>query len=68
MQAVPNFAGKNKMIEALKRLQLASENEDNRAPALATLKISRQPSWLYLFSTHPPIAKRIARLSQLITV
>lgn len=58
------LAGRNNMIAALMRLKSASGIEDDRAPGLAAFKISRQPSWLDLFSTHPPIEMRIARLQQ----
>lgn len=56
------LAGRSKMIEALQRLQQAQGLEDERAPSLAALKISHHTSWLALFSTHPPIEKRINRL------
>ncbi|VVC77289.1 Protease HtpX [Aquicella siphonis] len=58
------LAGRNKMIAALMRLQTASGIEDDRAPVLAALKISRQSGWLDIFSTHPPLEKRIARLQE----
>lgn len=35
---------------------------DNRATSLAAFKIAQQPSWLEIFSSHPPLEKRIARL------
>lgn len=56
------LAGRDKMIAALNRLHATTEVEDDRAPALAAFKIAQQPSWLALFSTHPPLAKRIERL------
>lgn len=56
------LAGRSKMIEALKRLQHGADVEDDRAPALAALKISHHPSWLAIFSSHPPLEKRIERL------
>jgi heat shock protein HtpX len=56
------LAGPDRMIAALKRLQATMDIEDERAPSLAALKISHHPSWLEIFSTHPPLEKRIARL------
>lgn len=58
------LAGRDKMISALKRLQSAMGYEDDRAPSLAALKIMHQPSWLELFSSHPPLDRRINRLLQ----
>jgi heat shock protein HtpX len=59
------LAGRDNMIDALKRLQRTSDIEDNRAPSLAALKIAHRPSWLELFSSHPPLEKRIERLSRM---
>lgn len=56
------LAGRNKMVAALKRLQSAMSYEDDRAPSMAALKITHRPSWLELFSSHPPLEKRIERL------
>jgi|SRR5579885_1518444 heat shock protein HtpX len=58
------LAGREKMIAALRRLQNASEIEDARAPSLAAFKIAHHSNWLEIFSTHPPLEKRIARLQQ----
>lgn len=58
------LAGKDKMIAALRRLQSGIGYEDDRAPSMAALKIMHRPSWLELFSSHPPIDKRIERLGQ----
>jgi len=58
------LAGRDKMVAALRRLQNHSEIEDDRAPSLATLKINHHYSWFELFSSHPPLEKRIARLQQ----
>jgi heat shock protein HtpX len=59
------LAGRDKMIAALRRLQSTTEIEDERAPSLAALKISQHSSWLALFSSHPPLEKRIARLQEM---
>jgi len=59
------LVGKDKMIAALKRIRNAAELEDDRAPSLAVFKISHHASWLDVFSTHPPIEKRINRLQHL---
>ncbi len=56
------LAGRDKMVAALKRLQTAMGYEDDRAPSMAALKIAHRPSWLELFSSHPPLEKRIERL------
>ena len=57
------LAGKSNMIHALQRLQSTMEVEDNRAPSMATLKISGKPKGvLQWFATHPSIKLRIQRL------
>jgi heat shock protein HtpX len=61
-QGGAKLAGRDKMIAALRRLQANTEIEDDRAPSLAAFKISHHSSWLEIFSSHPPIEKRIARL------
>lgn len=58
------LAGRNNMISALQRLRSTMELEDDRAPAMAAFKISHRPSVMELFSSHPPLEKRIERLSQ----
>lgn len=58
------YAGKQKMIGALQRLQLTlDKSEVESQPAMASFKISTKPNgFLALFSTHPPLEKRIAAL------
>lgn len=58
------LAGRDNMIAALRRLQQTYEVEDDRSPSLAALKISHHSSWMELFSSHPPLEKRIARLQK----
>ena len=53
------------MIAALENLQntFNTSVEDNRAPSMASLKISsHKGGWFALFSTHPPLEDRIAAL------
>lgn len=59
------LAGRTNMISALQRLQRSADIEDDRAPSLAALKISHHSSWLALFSSHPPLEKRIERLEKM---
>ncbi|MES2141607.1 MAG: protease HtpX [Pseudomonadota bacterium] len=60
-----NLAGRNNMIAALQALQRNMQPEDARAPSLATLKISHKSTgFRALFSSHPPLELRIARLQQ----
>ena len=59
------LTGKATMIAALQRLNATASLEDDRAPSLAAFKIANHSSWLALFSTHPPLQKRIARLEAL---
>ncbi|KGP63933.1 protease HtpX [Legionella norrlandica] len=60
------YVGKDKMIKALQRLQQLMEKAptDDRAPAFNTMKISGHKSWLALFSSHPPLEKRIDALQK----
>jgi heat shock protein HtpX len=60
------LAGRGRMIAALERLRRNHERVDTgTAPALNTLKISGRPDgWMALFSTHPALEERIARLQQ----
>lgn len=59
------LVGPQHMIAALRKLQYSAEVQDDRAPSMAALKISQQSHWLALFSTHPPLDARIARLSNM---
>jgi heat shock protein HtpX len=57
------YAGREKMIAALRRLQMTHELVDAKSvPALNSMKISGQSRFMQVFSTHPPLEKRIARL------
>ena len=61
------LAGRDKMIAALRQLQSAMDRgseEDARAPALATFKISHKAGMLSWFSSHPPLTERIRRLER----
>ena len=60
------YVGKTKMIKALRRLQQLTGKipEDDRAPAFNAMKISGHSRWLSLFSSHPPLEKRIAALKE----
>ena len=55
-------ASKSSMLAALEKLKSAVDVEDNRAPSMATLKISRRPKAFQWFSSHPPLEARIKRL------
>ncbi len=64
------YAGKDRMIGALRALQAAHEqNADmigEQQPAFAALKISgKTPKFLALFADHPPLEERIARLERM---
>ncbi|HHF0525802.1 TPA: protease HtpX [Legionella anisa] len=60
------YVGKEKMIKALQRLQQLMEKTpvDDRAPAFKAMKISSRDGWLALFSSHPPLEKRIEALQK----
>ncbi len=58
------LTSRTQMIAALKRLQNGAHFTDERAPSLAAFKIAHHRNWLEIFSTHPPIEKRIARLNE----
>ncbi len=57
------LAGRDKMISALEALRRNYELIDPQAqPAVQSLKISSRGGFLRLFSTHPSLEERIARL------
>lgn len=60
------YVGKDKMILALQRLQQLTKvtPDDERAPAFDAMKISSQSRWISLFSSHPPLEKRIQVLEK----
>lgn len=55
------LSSKNKMIAALKFLQ-AHHAVDNRHKAFTTMKIDGNSAFMKLFSSHPPLQKRIETL------
>ncbi len=67
-----SLAGRNKMIAALEKLQKVYDPqspEQDQSSALATLKISGRTSGLLaMFSTHPRLEDRIAKLKQASTL
>ena len=66
-QGGATYAGRGKMISALRQLQLfygkTPETQQQGNAAMATLKISgKQGGFLSLMATHPPLEERVARL------
>lgn len=55
------LSSKNKMIAALKFLQ-SHHQVDNRNKSFATMKMNGETGFTRLFSTHPPLEKRIMAL------
>ncbi len=58
------FAGKPKMVAALKRLQSKVNMLDNSSDNVKCMKISSKKSWFALLSTHPSLEDRISRLER----
>lgn len=60
------LVGRDKMILALRALERTTEIHDTRAeqPAFQTMKISNTKPIIRLFSSHPPLEERIARLEK----
>lgn len=59
------YAGRDKMIAGLRRLQSMYDRMEPDNRSLATLKISNKPVGIMaLFSTHPSLESRIERLQQ----
>jgi len=58
------LAGRDRMINALRRLAANRDLVDTRHEALATLKINGSRAWM-LFATHPPLEARIAALERM---
>ncbi len=60
------YAGKYKMISALKRLQSKLEWVDDSQDAVKTMKISSKKGLMNFLSTHPTLEDRIAALERAI--
>lgn len=58
------LVGKQKMISALQRLQSNSEKVEKHDKAIEVMAISSSGSFMELFSSHPPLSKRIAALQK----
>lgn len=60
------LAGRSKMIAALRKLQVGLDmaRDEAGSNSMAAFKISQRPSkFLALFSTHPPLERRIEKLN-----
>ena len=63
------YAGRDKMIAGLRKLQSMYERMEPDNSNMATLKISSKPAGLMaLFSTHPSLESRIQRLQEAVIV
>jgi heat shock protein HtpX len=60
------LVGKEKMIKALRKLKSEYDHmkSKNTEPALATMQISNRSAFMELFSSHPPLEKRIKALEK----
>jgi heat shock protein HtpX len=58
------YAGKQKMVSALKRLQQKFEMVDDSQENFNAMKISSKKGLMSFLSTHPSLEDRIARLEQ----
>jgi heat shock protein HtpX len=58
------YAGKSKMVAALKRLQQKIDFVDDSQDAVKTLKISSKKGLMNFLSTHPSLEDRIAALER----
>lgn len=58
------FAGRHKMIAALKRLQQKIDMVDDSQDAIKTMKISSKKGLMNFLSTHPSLEDRIAALER----
>lgn len=58
------FAGKQKMVAALKRLQQKVDLLDDSQDAIKTMKISSKKGLMSFLSTHPSLEDRIAALER----
>lgn len=58
------FAGKQKMIAALRRLQNKTDMVDDSNEQLLAFKISSKKGFMSFLSTHPPLEDRIAALER----
>ena len=62
------FAGRDKMVNALKQLKSTFEQVDDSHSNFRCMKISSKGSFMALLSTHPSLDDRIAALENIISV
>lgn len=58
------FAGRHKMVAALKRLQQKTSLIDDTQEGLKAMKISSKKGFMSFLSTHPPLEERIQALER----